>query len=110
MWGVEWVQCVRVRSCVSVCLSSMASVHIQYLHLYQVLSSRSGKLFKGDQIVSINGRPLAGVSHSSAIKMLQKAKGQVELKLVRSSSSAGPPTDVQPINMAMDDRVCATLQ
>lgn len=72
------------------------------------ISSRSGKLFKGDQIVSINGRPLAGVSHSSAIKMLQKTKGQVELKVIRSSSPAGPPNDVQPISMAVDDKVCTT--
>ena len=71
-----------------------------------IRSSRSGKLFKGDQIVSINGRALAGVSHNSAIKMLQKAKGNVELKLIRSSLPAGPPPNVQPINMALDDKVC----
>ena len=63
-------------------------------------------MFKGDQIVSINGRALAGVSHNSAIKMLQKAKGHVELKLIRTGSPAGPPPDVQPINMALDDKVC----
>ena len=41
--------------------------------------------------------------------MLQKAKGQVELKLIRSSSPVGPPADIQPINMVMDDKVCVSV-
>lgn len=68
-------------------------------------SCRSGKLCKGDQILSINGRSLAGMSHNAAIKLLQKAKGSVELKIVRSVTSAVPSPELHPIDLAVDDKV-----
>jgi len=62
-------------------------------------------LCKGDQILSINGRSLAGMSHNAAIKLLQKAKGSVELRIVRSVTSGVPSPELHPIDLAVDDRV-----
>jgi len=45
------------------------------------------------------------MSHNAAIKLLQKAKGSVELKIVRSVTSAVPSPELHPIDLAVDDKV-----
>ena len=44
------------------------------------------------------------MSHNAAIKLLQKAKGSVELKIIRTMTSV-PSPELHPIDLAVDDKV-----
>ncbi|XP_076347110.1 patj homolog isoform X2 [Tachypleus tridentatus] len=49
------------------------------------LAGRDGKLQDGDEILAINGLPLDGnISHHQAVRVLQKARGLIELVVARS--------------------------
>jgi len=45
------------------------------------------------------------MSHNAAIKLLQKAKGSVELKIIRTTTSALSTPELDPIDLAVDDKV-----
>ncbi|KAB7496004.1 Multiple PDZ domain protein [Armadillidium nasatum] len=47
-------------------------------------AAREGSLRRGDQILQVNGRPLAGLTHVQAVGILKEAKGTVTLTIVPS--------------------------
>ena len=59
---------------------------------------RDGRLRRNDQIISINGQSLEGIPHTEAVKMLQAARGVVELVILRDlvPSPPSPSTKHSP--------------
>ena len=45
-------------------------------------ASEDGRLKRGDQILSVNGEPLEGVTHEQAVGILKRAKGTIELTVL----------------------------
>ncbi|PAA60376.1 hypothetical protein BOX15_Mlig014213g3 [Macrostomum lignano] len=54
-------------------------------------SPARGRLFRGDEILSVNGRPLAGVTHAEAVSALKCAVGETVLTVLRTEEPAGSP-------------------
>ncbi|KAK7830640.1 hypothetical protein U0070_018365 [Myodes glareolus] len=51
------------------------------------VAARTQKLKVGDRIVSINGQPLDGLSHTDAVNLLKNAFGRIILQVLRSVES-----------------------
>lgn len=45
-------------------------------------ASEDGRLKRGDQILSVNGESLEGVTHEEAVNILKRAKGQITLTVL----------------------------
>ena len=52
---------------------------------------RDGQLRVDDQITHINGRALKEMSHNEGVKLLQSARGMVELVVMRDSTHSHAP-------------------
>ena len=53
------------------------------LHLVILPPSRDGRLHSDDEILSINGQSLSGMTQERAIGLLRSAKGKVDLVVAR---------------------------
>lgn len=47
-------------------------------------AAREGSLRRGDQLVSVNGRALTGLSHAAAVSVLKEAKGSVSISVLQN--------------------------
>ena len=71
------------------------------------VAHKDGRIRKGDQILSINGQNVTGVSQPTVVALLQQAQGVVELALLRSNGEKGSgvpeitPTMTVPIPSAV---------
>ena len=61
------------------------------LRMCKFVNSRDGQLRVDDQITHINGHALKEMSHNEGVKLLQSARGMVELIVMRDSSHSHAP-------------------
>lgn len=59
------------------------------------VAARTQKLKVGDRIVSINGQPLDGLSHTDAVNLLKNAFGRIILQVVADTNISAIATQLE---------------